>query len=93
MRNKAVVWIILVLVVIGLAFVLNPSPERHREKIKEAVAARNQLAGVLGIGHLTAFLSSYHSLGVASYTVVNDKTVTVGAFGLIAFVGQDEKKQ
>ena len=92
MRKNALVSIVVVIVVlVGLAFVLKPSPEKHREKIKEAVAERNQLAGVLGIGHLKAFLSSYHSLGVASYTVVNDKTVTFGAFGVVAFVAKEDK--
>jgi hypothetical protein len=66
-----------------LALILNPSAERHRAKIKQAIAERNQLAGVLGVGKLTAFASSYHSIGVASYTTVNDRTVSVGAFGMV----------
>ena len=47
-----------------LAVVLNPSPEKHREKIKEAVAERSQLERVLGIGHLTSLVSRYHSVGI-----------------------------
>jgi hypothetical protein len=66
-----------------LAFVLNPSADRHREKIKEAIAERSQLEKLLGIGHLTSFASRYHSLGVASYTTVNDKLTSVGAFGIV----------
>ena len=69
--------------VVAAAFVLNPSPERHREKIKQAIAERSPLAGLLGIGALTAFTSNYHSLGVASYTTVNDRKVSVGAFGVV----------
>jgi hypothetical protein len=30
-----------------------------------------------------AFASTDHPLGVASYTTVNDRTVTVGAFGVV----------
>jgi hypothetical protein len=65
------------------AFLLNPSPEQHREKIKEAIAERSPIAGALGIGALTAFTSTYHPLGVASYTTVNERTVSVGALGMV----------
>jgi hypothetical protein len=70
-----------------LAFATNPSPERHREKIKAAISERSPLAGALGLGALTAFTSTYHPLGVASYTTVNDRTVSIGAFGMV-FVSQ-----
>lgn len=66
-----------------LAVVLNPSADRHREKIKEAIAERSQLEKLLGIGQLTSFVSRYHSLGVASYTTVDDKVTSVGAFGIV----------
>lgn len=72
--------------VVALAFVLNPSAEQHRAKIKAAVAERSPLAGALGIGALAAFASTYHPLGVASYTTVNGKTVSWGAFGMVFFV-------
>ncbi|WP_374437818.1 hypothetical protein [Inhella sp.] len=68
---------------IGAAFLLNPSAERHRAKIKSAVAERNQLAALLRLGDLQAFVSDYHSLGVASYTTLNGKTLSVGAFGVV----------
>jgi hypothetical protein len=70
-------------VVVALAFLLNPSPERHRQKIKETTAQRSPLAGALGLGHLTAFVSEYHSLVILSYTTVNEKTVSVGALGVV----------
>jgi hypothetical protein len=75
--------LIIAAVAVILAFVLNPSPDKHREKIKEAIAARSQLEKVLGIGQLTSFASRYHSLGVASYTTVNDKVTSIGAFGVV----------
>jgi len=81
---KPALWSAIVAVVaLVLALVLNPSAERHRAKIKEAIAERNQLAGVLGVGALTAFASTYHSIGVASYTTVKDRTVSIGAFGMV----------
>lgn len=70
-----------------LALVLNPSAEQHRNRIKAAIADRSPLAGAIGIGSLTAFASTYHSLGVASYTRAGDRTVSYGAFGMV-FVSQ-----
>ncbi|MBI5256257.1 MAG: hypothetical protein HY855_07155 [Burkholderiales bacterium] len=81
-----------VAVVIVLAFATNPSAERHRANIKAAVADRSPLAGALGIGALTAFASTYHPLGVASYTTVNDKVVSVGAFGTVFVLSQEQRR-
>ena len=75
--------LIVAVAVLALAFLLNPSADKHREKIKVAVAERSQLERLLGIGQLTSFASRYHSLGVASYTTVGDEVVSVGAFGLV----------
>ena len=69
--------------VTAAAFLLNPSAEQHRAKIKETIAERSPIAGALGIGALTAFTSTYHPLGVASYTTANDKTVSIGALGVV----------
>jgi len=65
------------------AFLLNPSPEQHRDKIKASVAERNPLAGALGLRALAAFTSAYYPLGVPSYTTVNGRTASVGAFGTV----------
>ena len=75
--------LIAVLAVVALALGLNPSPDSHRAKLKQAVAERSQLAGLLGIGHLAAFASEYHTVGVASYSKVGSRVVTVGAFGIV----------
>lgn len=72
------------------AVVLNPTPEQHRARIKEAIAERSPLAGFLGVGALTAFASTYHPLGLASYTTVNDHTVSIGVLGMV-FVFQPSK--
>lgn len=66
-----------------VAFATNPSPERHRAKVRQAIAERSPLAGALGIGALTAFVSTYHPLGVLSYTTVDGRVVSVGAFGYV----------
>ena len=83
MSKAPLVSIIAAGALVVLGFVLNPSPEQHRTKIKEVIAERTPIAGALGLGALTAFTSTYHSWGVASYTTVNDRTVSVGAFGIV----------
>ncbi len=65
------------------AIVLNPSGDAHRAKLRSAIAERSPVAGALGINALTAFASTYHSVGVASYTKVGDKLATVGLLGLV----------
>ena len=90
--KKAAVPLIVVAILLVLAFVLNPSPEKHRARIKESIGERSPLAGALGLGALAAFVSSYHSLGVASYTEVNGKTASIGAFGMV-FVRELESRK
>lgn len=68
------------------AFALNPSAEKHRNQIKTSIAESNQLAGLLGVGALAAFASSYHSIGVASYTNIGEKTITFGLLGMVFVV-------
>lgn len=88
MFKNPLVSAVFALVAVGLGFSFNPTPEQHHEKIKQAVAEKSQLAGALGLGSLAAFATSYHSLGVASYTELNGKTLTVGAFGVVMVIQQ-----
>jgi hypothetical protein len=83
MTRAIIVSAVVAAAVTAAAFLLNPSPERHRAKIKETIAERSPLAGALGIGALTALTSTYHPLGVASYTTVSDRTVSIGALGMV----------
>ncbi|MBC5785712.1 hypothetical protein H8N03_22415 [Ramlibacter sp. USB13] len=83
MRNTPLITVATLAAALLLAVALNPSPERHRERIKEAVGERSPVARVFGVGALKAFASNYHSLGVASYTQAGDKTLSVGAFGMV----------
>ena len=75
--------VVVAAVILALAFVLNPSPERHRLKIKESIADRNVVARALSLGSLAALASTYHSLGVASYTTAGERTLSVGALGVV----------
>lgn len=81
--SKFLINLLVIAGVLVAAVALNPSAEKHRTRIKEAIAERSQMERVLGVGQLTAFASRYHSLGVASYTTVNEKTVSIGAFGMV----------
>jgi hypothetical protein len=83
MRDKKVVTIAALAATLFLAFVLNPSPERHRARIKEDIGNRSQLAAALGLGSVAAFASTYHSLGIASYTTAGDRTLSFGVFGMV----------
>jgi len=88
MRRNTVFTLAIPAAVLLLALLLNPSPERHRDKIKESVGRRSPVAGLLGLGSLAAFASNYHSLGVASYTRTGERTLSVGALGMV-FVMQN----
>lgn len=76
-------FLITVLALLGVALATNPGADAHRAKLKAEIAERSQIAGVLGLGGLAALVSTYHTLGVASYTTINDKVVSYGAFGLV----------
>jgi len=83
MSRAPIVSAVVAAAVTAATFLLNPSPEQHRARIRETVAERSPLAGALGMGALTAFASTYHSLGVASYTTVNERVASVGALGMV----------
>jgi hypothetical protein len=89
--SKAVTSAIVTAAVFVAAIALNPSADKHREKIRQATADRHPVAGALGLGALKAFVSSYHSVGVASYTTSNEKLLSIGAFGLVVVMDQEPK--
>ncbi|HJV68402.1 hypothetical protein [Ideonella sp.] len=92
MAKASVVSALATAAVFVAAIALNPSAEKHRAKIKEATAERSPIAGALGLGALTAFVSTYHSWGVVSYTTANDRVLSVGAFGMV-FVRELEPRR
>jgi hypothetical protein len=87
MKTKPLTLAIVLVAALLLAVVLNPSPERHRARIKETLGERSPVARLFGVGSLAAFASSYHSLGVASYTTAGDRTLSFGVLGMV-FVTQ-----
>lgn len=87
--SKAVSSALVTAAVFIAAIVLNPSADKHREKIRQAMADRHPVAGALGLGALKAFVSSYHSWGVVSYTEANERVLSVGAFGVVVVLDQE----
>ena len=79
-----------VAIVAAIAVAMNPGAEAHREQIKDQLAERSQFAKILLVGPITAFASNYHSIGVASYTTVQDRTVSIGAFGMVFVLDQKD---
>ena len=92
MRSTRLVWFLAGAASVVLAIAFNPSPERHRTAVKERIAQRSQVAAVLRLGDLTAFASTYHSLGVASYTTVNERTLSFGVLGMVFVFEQGAEK-
>ncbi|MFO1253673.1 MAG: hypothetical protein U1E77_21630 [Inhella sp.] len=76
-------------VLIAAAALFNPSAEQHRSQIKKVMAERSQIAALLRLGDMAAFVSNYHSLGLASYTTVNGKLLSVGAVGVVVVLEPD----
>jgi hypothetical protein len=81
--NKRLVPLLVVAAVLVLAALLNPSPQRHRDKIRQELGERNPVARLLALDALAAFASHYHSLGVASYTTAGDRVLSVGVLGIV----------
>ena len=81
--SKSITSLLVAAALVVVSVALNPSADKHRTRIKESIAERSRLEKVLGVGQLTAFASKYHSVWVGSYTTVNDKVISVGAFGMV----------
>lgn len=89
MRKSHFIWFMAGALTVVLAVLLNPSAERHRAGIKASIAERSQLAALLRLGDLVSFVSHYHSLGIASYTTVNERVLSVGALGMVFVLESD----
>lgn len=75
--------LVIALALLLVAALSNPGAQHHRERISASVSERSELNRLLGIGKLTSFVSVYHSLGIASYSTVDEEVVAIGAFGMV----------
>ena len=83
--HSVVGWFIF-LGIILVAFATNPSEEAHHARIRQTVSARDPIAGALGGGRVASMMTTYQSIGVASFTKSGRSIVTVGAFGMVIAV-------
>ena len=84
---------LLLVVIVVLAVQFNPTPEMHRAQIRKVLGDRSTLWRVLGLGSIAAFASSYHSVGVASYTTAGGRTMSIGAFGVVKVMDLNDDKR
>lgn len=92
MSKKSLTTIIVILLVLVAALALNPSAEKHRNAIRDAISEKYPIAGMLGIGTLASFASNYHSYGVFSYTSENDRVISFGAFGVVHVIRRSREE-
>lgn len=83
MKNQLLASALITMTTVAAAALTNPDAEAHREKYSQAVTGNNAMASALRLGDLAALGTQYHSLRLASYSVLDEKIVTIGAFGLV----------
>lgn len=93
MSKRFLIVIIAILFFLVLGMALNPSGDRHREAIRAAVAERSPIAGALGLGALKSLIVEYHSFGLGSYTVADDRVISFGALGFVHVNSDPPPKQ
>lgn len=78
----AISWGLTALILI-LAFVLNPSEEQHRAKIREAVEQQHPISKYFGLSQLAALDVRYQSFGFMSLTTRGGRNITLGMYGYV----------
>ena len=84
---------ILLMVAVVMAVQFNPTPEMHRAKLRQVLDDRSPFWRPLGMGSPAAFASSYHNIGVASYTAAHDRKLTIGAYGVVRVMDLSDPKK
>lgn len=76
-----------------LAFILitmNPSIQRHRIEFNEKFSQLNPIAGTFGFGAIFGKHLQYHSVVIASYTLVDGHMATIGFLNTVFIVIPDK---
>jgi hypothetical protein len=84
---------IVVLAVLILLAVTNPSAEAHRKAISTDYEKERPIAGAVGLGALSSRLPEYRSVVIGSYTTEGDVVVSVGALGMVWVVDVEVEDQ
>jgi len=80
--------LLVVLVVMVLLAVTNPSPEQHRKAIAAEIAELRPLAGAVGLGAVSAHFTEMHSFVLGSFTTNGEEVVSIGLLGMVWVVGE-----
>jgi hypothetical protein len=78
-------FIIVLILVLGLAMLLNPSYEKHQKKLVESYKEKNPVTGMIGAGELLAKATEYENYYVFSATKVTgrEERLSFGAYGFV----------
>lgn len=89
-KAKAIIISVIIVVVLGIAVITNPSEKKHEAKIDSIVNKFTQRSNRMVKFEAPDSFNDieYHSLGVMAWTTVQDKkkgqeTLTIGAFGIV----------
>ena len=84
-------WGIFILIILGLAFITNPSFDSHKEKLEKEYIEKNPLTGYFGASKLLVNLVEYHDKTFYSYTTekIKNNKVSFGVFGSVWVVNLD----
>jgi hypothetical protein len=82
-------FLILIIVLMIVAALTNPSHSTHREKIKATFKQDNPLISAVGGGEVLTRLVDYHSYIFFSTTTLDDEKVSTGIFGIVWVTSMD----
>ena len=87
-------WGIFILIILGTAFITNPSFDSHKAKLEKRYLEQNPITGAMGAGKLFANVVQYQDKVFFSYTSESFKNnkVSFGFFGMVWIVDLDIAK-
>jgi hypothetical protein len=75
--------LLLLFAFLAIGVLANPDKAKHDQIIRQQVRNQSPIASIFGAGRLASWVADYHSIGIASYTTIDGKVVTMGAFGIV----------
>jgi hypothetical protein len=88
MRMKLLVMLIVTGVLLVLLAVSNPSPDRHKQAIRDSVYEGQPIASMLGLGVISSNLATYKSYALFSTMELDNQRVSLGALGRVWVDGE-----
>lgn len=75
-------WLLIILI-LGAMVVLNPTAEKHKEKINAQVKGDKPLIGAIGGGKLLGALTQYNNYYLFSTTDIEGERISFGLLGIV----------